>query len=222
MSKYSVDQRVVITRGENRGRFGTILGIDEYPSSGLIDYQVDVDGSQETYVVPEEDIRLIMEEQQNLPFDITKYISEDQMKEIYERVFTEECKKYIDERYNQWRKYSKPVIDVILEKVCYMYAEKLAPEYESKFLDICKKVIDEDRSMHDDYDDTIAYAMSNALMVVGKEYIKEHEGELQELIKGTVETAAKNLVPDAFTYELSKRINMKSIMKEILQNVIKE
>jgi len=223
-----VGNKLLITRGKYRGCIGEIKEIKQLPC-GLIDYDMIIDDSDEDsenkliITVQSEDCREYCPGSINLeaPFDITNYLSVQEMKSIAKRIFECKIETFVDEILQNRIDYGHgSITQQILYEVVKDYANRLGDKYQEDFLVIFKKVINmELPAVNDEDQKSFARSIQWSLETVANNYIKEHPEEISELVKHGVFECARSYTEKDFTYTLSK--NIEKVVKDSLETFMK-
>lgn len=159
---------------------------------------------------------VITAQQQPSPsFDITKYLSEEEIAEISRKAFTDKINDKVDIVLKNRAEAGLSVVDQVINETCKKYTEKLSDKFEEDFLKVAKEEIQrenipEGRSEYDIFRYDISRCLGDAVKV----YIDNNRDKIEELMKDQIEAATKNITTDSIINILKQKINIESILKE--------
>lgn len=151
--------------------------------------------------------------------DLTDFISDEKIVKLAEKILEDRITKRIDEIIATRTRYGiGDVVDQILVKVAERYVNDLSSnEIREKLSNRCKDIIDNKCKDIDDiitFNDHLSYELKDII----SKYVNEHSLELQNIMKGRIEDKLIDIVNDNIADIIAKRINMKKVIKEILQD----
>lgn len=218
-----VGNKLLITRGKWRGWIGEIKEIKHLPC-GLMDYVMEIDDSDEDTVnkieitVQAEDCREYCPGSINLesPFDITNYLSVNQMKDIAKEIYTVKINTFLDDLFNGKIELCGSIPVQVLNEVVNSYAKSMFDQYKDEMLKIFKKMIENELPLTDSEDDKcFGRAIQWRLEQAAETYIKEHPEEIGEIMKDEIHNNAKRMIAEKWSYSVSKA--MENIAKELVE-----
>ena len=208
-----VGNKLLITAGKYRGCIGEIKEIKHLPC-GLIDYVMIIDDSDEDTVnkleitVRAEDCSEYTPGSINLEnrFDITNYLSVNQMKDVAKTIYEKKIADYIDKFTNNNAIVS--IMDRIVSAVANQYANDLGDKYKDDMLKIFKKVIESNSPLVDDEDEKcFGRAIQWALERYACKYIEEHPEEIIIIMKDEIAESARKMIDDKLSWSITDAIN---------------
>jgi len=210
-----VGNHLLIIRGKWRGCIGEIKEIKQLPC-GLFDYLMEIDLSiEDSYdsvkvTIPADDCREYNPGNINLesPFDITNYLSVNQMKDVAKEIYISKVNTYLDDIFNNRRNIGcGNVAQQVLNEVINQYAGKMVDQYKDDILNIFKKVIESDLPASGDEDEKcFGRSIQWALERCATKYIEEHPDEIQEVMKAKIYESSKRMIEEKWSYSLNKAI----------------
>lgn len=149
-------------------------------------------------------------------FDFTRYLTEQQVTAIAEKVCEKRVGEYIEEVLRNRTYAGGSIVDQILIATVKLYSEKLAVNFEDDFLKRCKEEIHRDIPINDNetaFRDHLAYALQNE----AKKYIEANSELLQSEMKNTIHDQASMLSTDKVAWLISQKINIKDIILQVIK-----
>ena len=227
-----VGNKLLIIRGQWRGWVGEIKEVKHLPC-GLIDYVMEIDDSDEdTYnkleiTVQAEDCREYCPGSINLEdrFDITNYLSVNQMRDIAKEVYTTKISTYIDDVFNNRVKtHCGSIPNQVIHEIVQHHAGEMWSQYQDDMLKLFRKIITEDTPLVDDEDiKSFGRSIQWALERVATKYIEDHPEEITEMMKDEIAKNAKRMVEEQWSYSMSKA--MENLAKDLVNkglNIVPE
>lgn len=146
---------------------------------------------------------------------VSKYISDDEMKNIITRITEEKVSKKIDSALEARTGPCGSVVDQMIRDCCQMYAEKLSPNFEEDFLKRIQTEINRepDPNSEDDVGTNMVNYITWPLEKLIKEYVSAHKDELMQLMIKDVREKAKSMNTDALLRIIKSNIDINEILK---------
>ena len=204
-----IGNKLLITRGELRGRIGEIIAIIQLPC-GLTNYEMIIgDDTSVAYTIPAEDCREYCPGSINLesPFDITNYLSVEQMKDIAETIYAKKITDYINDIIHNQKIGGRNFLERVIDEIIRSFAKEYLDQYKDQLLETFKKVIEMDVPVVDDEDaKCFGRAIQWALERCATNYIEKNPDEITEIMKPTIHHRAGNMLHEKWSYTLSKKV----------------
>lgn len=166
----------------------------------------------------ENDLLLVVEIDQrstSQPLDFSNYLTESQMRIIAEKIYEEQLTKWVDNVLRSRKDFNGTITDQILYATAATYVKKLSEKFEEDFLRRCKEEIHRDTPVTKD-ESTFRQGLVYELQQAGKKYIEANLQSIQSEMKNQIHSQAKDVVAEGFTSEISRKIDVKKILREIL------
>lgn len=209
-----VGNKLLIIRGKWRGWIGEIKEIKHLPC-GLIDYVMEIDDSDEDTVnklqitVQAEDCREYNPGSINLesPFDITNYLSVNQMRDIAKDIYTSKVNSFLDEVFKGRCELCGSIPVQVLDEIVKHYAATMFDKYKDELLDVFKRVIESDTpASGDDDEKCFGRAIQWALERVAQTYIDNHPSEITDIMKDEIHKNAERMIMEKWSWSLSHKL----------------
>lgn len=149
-------------------------------------------------------------------FDITKYFSDEDLKNIALKIATTKIGDEIDTAIKNRREAGIYTINEIISTVANYYAEQMKDDYQNEFKDRINKILKDDSYIQEDYSPSLDSALRNSIISVSREYIKEHPDMITNIIRENIVECANIITSDMLISEFCTTI--KSLATSIIKN----
>lgn len=149
-----------------------------------------------------------------MDINIEKYLTEDEMKKIAERIYTDRIQAEVD-RIIETRIAGR-MVDAIISKIVESYVLKLSDEFKDDLKVLCKSEIDRSVSTTSDYNDTLRNDIRYTLQTVSKEVIIENNAEIKQLVYDKILECSNEMVAISFVGDIIRSLDLNYAIKEVL------
>lgn len=153
-------------------------------------------------------------------FDFSAYLTEDDMRRVAEKVYTERLTAFVDQILEN-RSFGEHgrITDMILMKTAESYVAKLAPNFEASFLKVCNEEINKETppdkgSAAETFRSGIVYRLQTA----AEKWIDGNRETVDELMKDTIKDTAGKMAATDFRDKIASKVNFNSILREALED----
>lgn len=207
-----VGNHLLVIRGEMRGQIGEVVKI-KHLGHGLIDYVMLFDEDENDhgfeYIVPADDCSEYNPGSINLesPFDITNYLSVNEMKDIAKKIYISKITSFLDDVFANRSNVCGNIPAQVLNEIIEHYASDMFDKYKDDMLKIFKNIIESDTPIvNDENEKCFSRSIQWALEKCASKYIEEHPDELHETMKDQIHESAKRMIEEKWSYNLNKAI----------------
>lgn len=220
---YKTDDKVVVIGGSTaKGEIGYIFKelfpfVNETTPVYTLKQHIssDTQGIFENKTFRESDLTL-MERDNYSQFDFTRYLTEQQVTAIAEKVCEKRVGEYIEEGLRNRTYGSGSIVDQVLYATVKIYAEKLSVNFEADFLKRCREEIQRDLPVTTD-ESTFRQGLSYALQNEAKKYIESNSELIQSEMKDIIHDEVSLLSTDKVAWLISQKINIKDIILQVIK-----
>jgi hypothetical protein len=159
---------------------------------------------------------VLMERNNDSDFDFTKYLTEQQVTAIAEKVCEKQVTAYVDKILENRTWGGGSIVDQMLHAAVKLYAEKLSNKFEDDFLTRCKEEIHRNIPVTVD-ECTFRNGLSYALQNEAKKYIESNSELIQSEMKDIIHDEASMLSTDKVAWLISQKINIKDIIMQVIK-----
>lgn len=213
--------RVDIIEGSYAGFDGIVLSVE--PNYFYKVYINDKTNPIVSYEIISEDFLQIRENRtaqlELTSFDITKYITEDQMKDIATRLYEDRLTKFVDDVLERRIPLCGNIVDQVLMATVERYVTKLSDKFETDFLKKAKSVIestDPGNDEHISFQEQLTYKLSSA----ADKCIEANMDVIYGYMSKSIETAANNVGINELAKKISRKIDVNQIIVDLLHESI--
>lgn len=214
---FKCGDRVDIIEGSYAGFDGIVLSVE--PNYFYKVYINDKTNPITSYEIISEDFLQIRENQtaqlELTSFDITKYLSEDQMKDIATRVYEEQITKFVDDVLERRTPPYGGIVDQVLIATVEKYVTKLSDKFEADFLAKAKQVIESTDPGNDDHT-SFQEQLTFKLSSVADKCIEANMDVIYGHMSKAIETAANNVGINELAKKISRKIDVNQIIVDLL------
>jgi hypothetical protein len=157
-------------------------------------------------------------------FDISKYLSEGEMKDIASKVFTEKCREHFDRiisnRNESGFMGAHNTLDQIMAYATQEYAKKLTSKFEDAFVKLCNEEItklpsDNDNDHVTNFRSKLVWRLEN----VALEWIDKNRNKVESSMELTILDSAEKLGPDKFARLITEKIDFNKVFMDIITDI---
>ncbi len=152
--------------------------------------------------------------------DINKYLSEEDMRNIAEKVFadmvTSRADHIIKTREENWH---KSIADQIFDKIANKYIDQLTSKFEDKLLRKIRKMIDEDWTHSDGSTESLFETTQYALQTCIRKYVDDNSDTITSMLNKNINDTILSIGNDKLWDMISYKINIKDILRSICDDI---
>lgn len=156
-------------------------------------------------------------------FDLTKYLSDEEIQKIAQRVFEERISFKVDNIIKTRTEANhKSLTDMVFDKVILKYVEQLTPKFENQLLEKINMISEGDWKEESAYGDSLYQTVIYGLSKCIGEYIDDHRYQVTDLIIDRIHNVVENLTDDALRSIIKTKFPIDNIIEIILKGSEKE
>lgn len=151
-----------------------------------------------------------------MDINIEKYLTEDEMKNIAERIYTERINAEVD-RIIEARTAGN-LVEMIFSQIVTSSVTNLSDKFKDNLLSLCESEIARSVSNNKNYDDTLRNDIRYSLQTVSKTVINENIDNIKLVVYDKILECSNEMVAMSFIGDIIRSLDLNTAVKEVLQN----